>query len=205
MNIYLDMDDVLCDTAGAYLALLAREFGLHVTFEEVFSFNLQKSFGLDDAQSRHLFDRAHKPDFILALKPLEGMRKVLRNWEERGFSVSILTGRHTSAADSSRQWLEEWKIPYHSFAMVDKYNWSGTDEAVAISLAQLSCMQFDIGVEDSPKMADYLSREMALPLLLFDRPWNRSYEPCAKSRRCRGWQQVETAVNDWLAGAPPAD
>ncbi len=199
MNIYLDMDDVLCDTAGAYLALLAREFDLHVDFEEVFSFNLQKSFGLDDAQNRHLFGRAHEPEFILGLKPLEGVLNVLRNWEEMGFSLSILTGRHTAAAEASLQWLEDRKIPYHSFTMVDKYNWNGTDEAIAITLEQLACMPFDIGVEDSPKMADYLTREMALPVLLFDRPWNRTYKTGVKSCRCRGWQQVEAAVNEWLA------
>lgn len=200
MNIYLDMDDVLCDTTGAYIDLLAREFDLHVDFEEVFSFNLQKSFGLDDAQNRHLFGRAHEPEFILGLKPLEGMLDVLRNWEERGFSLSILTGRHTAAAEASRQWLKEKDIPHHFFTMVDKYNWSDTDEDVAITLEQLSSMPFDIGIEDSPKMADYLTREMALPVLLFDRPWNRIYEPGGKSCRCRGWQQVEAAANKWLVG-----
>jgi len=192
------MDDVLCDTAGAYLALLAREFDLHVDFEEVFSFNLQDSFGLDDEQNRHLFSCAHEPDFVSELQPIEGMLDVLRNWQRQGFHLSIITGRHTSARDATHQWLADQKIPYHSFIMVDKYNWSRTDKKIAISLEQMSRMNFDAGVEDSPKMADYLSSEMGMPVILFDRPWNRGYEPDSKSRRCLGWQEVEAAVSEWV-------
>ena len=201
VNIYLDMDDVLCDTAAAYLALLAREFDMHVDFEEVFSFNLQKSFGLSDEQNNRLFTRAHEPEFVGSLKPMEGMLPVLGNWKKQGFILSILTGRHTSASEASQQWLKEHNIPYHSFTMVDKYNWSGTDRNIAISLEQMSRLSFDFGVEDSPKMADYLSCEMSMPVVLFDRPWNRNYELQATGRRCRGWLEVETTCSEFKPGS----
>ena len=61
MNIYIDMDDVLCDTAGAYIDLAAREFGKHVAFNDIFSFNLQKSFGLSDEEYRRFFELGHQP------------------------------------------------------------------------------------------------------------------------------------------------
>ncbi|MGI9538393.1 MAG: hypothetical protein ACR2PB_15080, partial [Desulfocapsaceae bacterium] len=54
-SIYLDLDDVLCDTAVAYLDLIDREFGLQVDFEQIFSFDLQKSFGLSDEANLHMF------------------------------------------------------------------------------------------------------------------------------------------------------
>lgn len=195
MNIYIDMDDVLCDTAGAYTHLLAHEFGKTVSFEDIFSFNLQQSFDLDDDENRRLFTRGHEPDFINNLRPMDRMLAVLQDWRKKGHHISVVTGRHTSTWSQSLKWLEAQKVPYHSFIMVDKYGWSETDERIAISLDELSTIEFHIGVEDSPKMADFLSARMDLPLLLFDRPWNRDYTTNSTTVRCHDWQSVNTALD----------
>lgn len=82
--------------------------------------------------------------------------------------------------------------------MVDKYNWSGTDKKIAISLAHMSRMNFDVGVEDSPKMADYLSSRMAMPVILFDRPWNRNYviRTDGSTVKLKGNDEIEMAPGD---------
>ena len=46
--IYVDMDDVLCETAANLCRLAEREFGRHVDYADVFAFDLQKVFGLTD-------------------------------------------------------------------------------------------------------------------------------------------------------------
>jgi uncharacterized HAD superfamily protein len=202
MNIYIDMDDVLCDTAGAYAELLAREFGRTVAFEDIFSFNLQKSFGLSDEEYRRLFERGHEPDFIAGLRPLDGMLPVLDSWQNRGHRISVVTGRHTSAWSQSLKWLEQHKVPYHSFIVVDKYDRSDTDHSVAISLEELTTIGFDIGIEDSTKMADFISSRMRMPLLLFDRPWNKKYEAAPQMTRCCGWEEVGTALENMQLMSP---
>lgn len=194
MNIYIDMDDVLCDTAGAYANLLAHEFGKRVGFDEIFSFDLQKSFDLDDEENRRLFTKGHEPEFIQNLNPIEHMLPVLQSWHHRGHHISVVTGRHTSAWSQSLKWLEMHGVPYHSFIMVDKYGWSDTDERIAISLDELSSIEFHVGVEDSPKMADFLTSMMHLPLLLFDRPWNRVYPIEGNVYRCCGWSELDSAL-----------
>lgn len=194
MNIYLDMDDVLCDSAGAYTDLLAREFGTKIDFEDIFSFNLQHSFGLDDEQNSHLFARAHEPEFVLNLDPIDGMASVLREWGREGHTISIVTGRHTSAWHDSLQWLKNHGVVHHSFIMVDKYGWEATDHRRAITLSEMSQIDFDIGVEDSPKMAAYLANQMNLEVLLFDRPWNRRHTLSTRERRCLDWKEIDQEV-----------
>ena len=44
--VYLDFDDILCETARAFTGLLHREFGKSVAFEDIHTFNLGESFGL---------------------------------------------------------------------------------------------------------------------------------------------------------------
>lgn len=199
MNIYIDMDDVLCDTAGAYADLAAREFGKRVAFDDIFSFNLQKSFGLSDDEYRRLFAQGHEPDFIAGLRPLERMLEVLESWQGLGHNISVVTGRHTSAWSQSLKWLDHHKVPYHSFIMVDKYNRCDTDHTIAISLDELTTIGFDIGIEDSTKMADFITSRMQMDLLLFDRPWNKAYETGPQTTRCHGWSEVGTALEAIMA------
>jgi hypothetical protein len=46
-SIYVDFDDVLCETARALVALLQSHFGRTVAFDDVISFDLAVSFGLN--------------------------------------------------------------------------------------------------------------------------------------------------------------
>lgn len=194
MNIYVDMDDVLCDTAGAYLRLLEQEFGKTVAFEDVFSFNLKESFNLTENEMAFLFSRAHEFDFVLAMEPIVGVKQILDMVHERGDTIAIVTGRHTSAYEASLEWFSTWSIPFHSFTMVDKYGWAGTDLARAIALEDLSNLDYDLAIEDSPKMASHLIENLDIPVLLFDRPWNRSYPSSEKCTRCIGWNEVAAAL-----------
>ena len=194
MRIYVDMDDVLCDTAGAYLRLLRQEYDKDIAFDEIFSFNLQESFDLAEEEMAVLFRRAHEPDFILEMEPIHHMKHVMDTLNVKGDTIAIVTGRHTSAYEASQQWFIKWSIPYHSFTMVDKYGWPDTDRDRAISLDDLSSFDYDIGIEDSPKMAEFLSGGLNIPVLLFDRPWNKSYPANSLCTRCDSWEEVAAAI-----------
>ena len=50
-KIYIDLDDVLCETARAFIRLYREEWGREVVFEEISAFDLTKSFGLSNACS----------------------------------------------------------------------------------------------------------------------------------------------------------
>ena len=194
MKIYVDMDDVLCDTAGAYLRLLKQLYGKDIAFNEVFSFNLKDSFDLSEDEMAFLFRRAHEPDVLLEMEPIHYMRQVLDMLSAKGDTIAIVTGRHTSAYEASKQWFVKWSIPCHSFTMVDKYGWPDTDLDRAISLDELSNFNYDLGIEDSPKMAEFLSKSLNIPVLLFDRPWNKRYSGNSCCTRCEGWKEVAAAI-----------
>ena len=171
--IYLDLDDVICNTAVAYLELIHREFGLEIAFDNIFSFNLQKSFGLSDSATRHLFTCGHSPEFILTIDILDGAKEAIENWRAQGNLIHIVTGRHTSAYQASLEWLANHELGYDSFTMVDKYGWEDTDHDLAVTLDEIRGRHYSFGIEDNVKMAEFLSGSMGLPVLLHDRPWNR--------------------------------
>ncbi len=189
-TIYVDMDDVIADSTATFIQIAEREFGKGVAFEKIVSFDLQKSFGLTDVEYERLFEVAHRPESILNFGLMEGALDVLRQWEQGGYTIAIVTGRLTVAYESSQEWLNRNKIPYHTFTIVNKYGRNGFDDSIAVSMEELSARRFCLAVEDSAMMARHLSEKMNVPVALMDRPWNRSAELNGKVFRYDSWAGI---------------
>ena len=67
MRIYIDFDDVLCETALAFTKIAKQMFGIDVPYREVQFFNLKKTFDLTDSQYEELMKAGHFPDNLLKL------------------------------------------------------------------------------------------------------------------------------------------
>ena len=65
MRIYIDFDDVLCETALAFTKIAKQMFGIDVPYREVQFFNLKKTFDLTDSQYEELMKAGHFPDNLL--------------------------------------------------------------------------------------------------------------------------------------------
>lgn len=189
-TVYVDMDDVLTDSTEAFLAVLEQDFGKKVAFDEIFDFDLKKSFHLTDGEYERFFSAIHQPDIILDFKPIQDSIQVLKAWRKSGFRIVVVTGRLTATYESSQAWLAVHDVPYDDFIMLDKYSRKDTDMRIAVSLEEFSKMKFDLAVEDSLRMAQYLSTEMEFPVILFDRPWNRDAVLNGRIHRCRSWIEI---------------
>ncbi len=196
-NIYIDFDDVLCETANAIIELVEKEFGIKRQFENISDFNLQKSFGLSDTQFKQLLDFAHDPDVVYNMQPIEGAVEAIKKLKGMGYGISIMTGRPPSTREDSIKWLKDYQVPYDSLTFVDKYSRfiSGLDKDVAITLDQLQELEFAFAIEDSGHMALCLANQMNVPVFLHDRPWNRFIEEheelkSDKIHRCSDWKEI---------------
>jgi len=93
MRIYIDFDDVLCETARHLSALAHDLFNRNVPYEAISGFDLQQAFALSDAQIRELMEQAHRPDFLTDIAPAPGGVEAVRTLEARGHDLAIVTGR----------------------------------------------------------------------------------------------------------------
>ena len=64
MNIYVDFDDCLCETARSFSKLALEMFDIDVPYEGVRYFNLKMAFDLNDEQYTALLIRGHEPDIL---------------------------------------------------------------------------------------------------------------------------------------------
>lgn len=193
-NIYVDLDDVLCQAARHFLLVVERKFGKRIAYEQLTNFDVGDSCGLTAEERDELYRIVHRPDELLSMAPVNEAIAILRRWEEQGLDIAIVTGRPPESVDVSLAWLAKHQISHSSFTIVDKYSRFRTDDTNAISLAELATRRFCWAVEDSLPMAQYLADHMKLPVALIDCPWNQSEEALFGIDRCRDWGAVYTAT-----------
>jgi len=201
-QIYVDLDDVLSETARAFTGLLEHEFKKRVAFEEMFSFDLRQSFGLNEEELKRFMHLAHIPEFLSALEPIDGAVEALNELAALDYEIAVVTGRPPWTAEVSRAWLDRHRIHYDRLAFVDKYGrggFGGSGNSV-ITLADLTQSSFCFAVEDSSDMAALLTTEMEVPVALLDRPWNREAHfsdprSVALIQRCADW----AAIVQWFS------
>lgn len=201
MRIYVDFDDVVCETARALTGLARQMFGRRVAYETIRAFNLVQAFDIDADQHQALMTRAHEPDFLLALEPTPGALDTLSDWCAAGWQVAVVTGRPVASREASQRWLAGHGLHGLPLVFVDKYGREpppAPGQPRALTNAELRCEHFDLAIDDAPAALDLLADDPACHTIIFDRPWNRAYtSPAGVSLpRCRDWRELDAQVRD---------
>ena len=194
-TVYIDFDDVLCETARALAGLLQREFGRTVAFESIHTFDLGKSFSLRAGELDRLMEMGHQPEFLRTLEPVPRAAEALRRWSDAGLRLAVVTGRPPVTRPPCEAWLRAHGIPFDELIFVNKYGRTlmQDHEVQALSLDELAVMPFALAVEDAPGMVAFLLEHTRVPVAIMDRPWNRQAAfPSSNGRgiRCRDWAAI---------------
>ena len=197
MNIYVDFDDCLCETARYFSGLVKEMFGLNVPYEQINFFNLKKSFSLSDEDYDRMMIHAHKPEVLITYEETPGAVQTLNSWLDEGHDVKIITGRPSVAYDASRQWLNQHGLERVPLYCLNKY---GRDSFLkgsefTLELEDYYKMHFDYAVEDSPHAFKFFDHLPDLKVMVIDRPWNKDCDfPNSNYKRCFDWKMISDIV-----------
>lgn len=194
MNIYVDFDDCLCETARHFSGLAKDMFGTNVPYENINFFNLQKSFSLTDKQYEDMMAEAHKPEILLSYAETPGAANTLNSWVDEGHDVSVITGRPFNSFEPSREWLDRHGLGRIKLYCLNKYGRDSfyQNTEYSLELEDYYKMHFDIAVEDSPHAFKFFDHLPDLKVLVYDRPWNHNVElPGDNYIRCFDWNEIE--------------
>ena len=193
MNIYIDFDDCLCETARHFSGLAKEMFGTNVPYENINFFNLQQSFSLTEKQYSDMMTEAHKPEILLTYAETPGAVKTVNSWIDEGHDVSIITGRPYSAYEPSREWLDRHGLERVKLYCLNKYGRDSfiKDSEFSLEIEDYYKMHFDMAVEDSPHAFKFFDHLPELKIMVYDRPWNHNIElPGANYQRCFDWETI---------------
>ncbi len=203
MKIYIDFDDVICETAVFFTKLAKDLFDIDVPYREVQFFNLQKSFDLSDKQYDELMRAGHFPENLLAYEETPGASEVINKWVDAGHEVMVITGRPFDAFEPSRAWLDNHNLERVPLFCVDKYGREifNQDCTYSMTLKDLYAMTFDFAIEDSPAAFEHVLHFDNCKVAVFNRPWNKSSElPNEDFVRCEGWQAIDKLFEEYSSG-----
>lgn len=199
MKVYIDFDDVICET-GRYFTILAKKlFDIDLPYSQVQFFNLKKAFNLNDEQYDILMKEGHTVENLLAYDETPGASEIINKWLDAGHEVSIITGRPFEAYDASRKWLNDHNLGRLPLYCVDKYGRENfnRDFSYSMNLEDLYKMSFDFAIEDSPAAFEHVAHFENCRVAVFDRPWNRDAEfPNDRFTRCLDWQNIDKLFNE---------
>ena len=153
---------------------------------------------LNDEEYEQLMIEGHRPEVLLSYDETPGASRVLNEWIDKGYEVSVITGRPFSAYDPSRQWLNEHGLERVKMFCLNKY---GRDSFIKNSDFNLELddyyrMKFDYAVEDSPMAFKFFEHLPELKVLVFDRPWNREAElPGDNYSRVYDWDRIREIIS----------
>ena len=198
MNIYVDFDDCLCETARRFSGLAGELFGKDVPYEEIHYFDLQKSFGLTTEQYEELLAKGHEPEVLLNFEETPGASKVINEWIGKGHDVSIITGRPFRSYEVSRLWLDRHRLIDVRLYCMDKYSREKTftNSGCCLRPDDYFKMKFNYAVEDSPEAFKFFNHLPELRVMVFDRPWNRRFKATSDNyRRCYDWESIGRIIS----------
>ena len=193
MRFYIDIDDVLCETAATLCGVAERAFGKGVPYAEVRQFDLQQVFRLTDAEMARFMVLSHEPDCLRAYPETPGAADGVRALRAAGHDVEFVTGRPPSAHAATRDWLDAAGLDGIPVTYVDKYGRfarQAADAPHAISLPELLARHYDVAIDDSPVVLPHLARWTDTRVLVVDRPWNASFALAPNMTRVRGWAGI---------------
>ena len=194
MNIYIDFDDCLCETARYFSGLAKEMFGVDVPYEQIHYFNLQESFSLTPEQYDAMMIKGHQTEVLLSYEETPGAIKTINSWIDKGHNVKIITGRPFIAFDASREWLNRNGLERVELYCLNKY---GRDTFIKGSSFNLELedyykMHFDLAIEDSPAAFKFFDHLSDLKVMVFDRPWNQDCVfPSQNYKRCSDWKMID--------------
>ena len=83
-TVYVDMDDVLCQTAQHFLEILERDFGKKFAFEQLTDFDVGQACELTAEEREVLYRIVHDGEELLSIPPIPGAVDVLQQWSAAG-------------------------------------------------------------------------------------------------------------------------
>lgn len=190
LRIGIDIDNVISDTATAYLDRFNKFFKTSIKYEEMNYFDFTAIDGPISKPQRLAFidSVVHTHEFQSALPPFMDAVEVISVWTQKGVGIHYITARPMSIGDVTEAWLAR-----HGFmvkgATLDLFDDTRFSDGPAYKAAAVREKDIDLMIEDTKEIAAAIEA----PVLLLDRPWNAGKLP-PHVTRVKSWRDIEESV-----------
>jgi len=179
LKIAVDLDGVLAEAMIGWCELYNKRYGQSLSLEDIRAWDVWKIVKIPhDVFFRILDDAWLEWEKI---PPTEGgVGDQVQLLHELG-TVDVVTGRSSRTVPSAKQWLKAHSVPYDRFVRTDS------------TLAKIH-LDYDVFVDDSPKLMELIASKSTALGIVYTRPWNRDVSLPSVIRRANSWTEVPPFV-----------
>ncbi len=182
-RIGIDIDGtVTCPSS--LIPHINKEFSTALTLEDIKEYDLTKALNIEPHIFSEWFKQAEAG--IYASSPLaKGSKFIFDQWENE-FELCYISARPTSLLDVTKSWFEQMNVPYHEMELIGSH--------YKVEMAKEK--KVDLFMEDKHDNAVSIHKELGIPVLLFDTPYNQEPIPSGVVR-VKDWQEAYEWVERW--------
>ena len=180
LKIAVDLDGVLAESMLVWCERANKEFGLHLSMEDLDSWSSWKKFAISKDDFYRILDESW--DEWLEIPPTETEIAEKVAQIERFGSIDIVTGRSKRTVEAARSWVDNQEIRYSRFVRV-------------LGWRDKILLDYDVYVDDAPDLMPMISQSPTAWGVLYERPWNRSVREMRKVLKAKSWRQIPALLN----------
>ncbi len=164
-HIGFDIDGVVADTGGAFIRIIAEEYGINsLTLDDITSFEVIDCLDVDQEIIEEVFSRLLDNPLSAGLQPMENAISVLHRFAEEA-PLTFVTARPRKGPISL--WLKHFLQPV-TFEKIRLVAMGAHDNKISF-IKDLGLKYF---VDDRLQTCRMLAREGINPLV-YNQPWNK--------------------------------
>jgi len=179
LRIGVDLDGVLAEAMIVWCELYNKRYGGSLMFDDIRAWEVWKIVKITRDQFFRLLD-----DSWLEWERMppteEDVGEQVRRLREFG-TVDVVTGRSMRTVTQAKEWLKAHEIPYDRFVRTES------------TLAKIR-LDYDVFVDDSPRLMERIASRSTALGILYTRPWNRDAHMPSVIRRANSWAEVPPIV-----------
>jgi len=179
VKIGVDLDGVLAEAMIVWCDLYNKQYGGALRLEDINAWEVWKTFKIPRDQFFRLLDNAWL-DWERMPPTEENVGEQVKLLREFG-TVDIVTGRSFRTVSQAKKWLKAHAVPYDRFVRTES------------TLAKIN-LNYDVFIDDSPKLMELIASRSTALGILYTRPWNRDTQMPTVVRRVTTWAEVPPIV-----------
>lgn len=190
--IAVDLDDVLADSASAFVAYSNKKWGTNLGVDD-YSEHWARMWGIDIAEALKRRDHIYENEVQIHLDSIGEAKSVLTRLAQK-YRLIIVTARPVVLQKGTVEWIEK-----HYEGLFEDIHFAGIwddkhslDHADTLTKAEIiGELGADYLVDDHPKHC-FAVAKAGIPTVLFgDYSWNRGLELPDGVVRAKNWKEVE--------------
>lgn len=181
----IDIDGtVTCPTS--LIPFINKDFSLNITLNDIKKYDLSEALDIPAERFSDWFNK--REPAIYSSSPLaQGAKEVLLEWKKH-FQLFFISARRSHLLEITEKWFNEQDILYDKIELIGSHD----------KIKAAKQYNVDLFFEDKHDNAVSIHKELNIPVVLFNTPYNQDPVPSGVIR-VDSWAQAEQWVAAWMS------